>query len=215
MTIETGQGSSTTPAAASRGMAGWALASAALALLLAWIFDWKARDLAWSLWLSSLVLGYVTILVSSFGGRGNPLAAIAKLLFFTVHFGLFHFIHSAFLSFLLPIDGAGEGPSATLYASVVRDYWPMVLVSGVAAIPRWRHDGRASGGLLSAGRGVVSAYMGVVRIHLMIFALAAVSFLGADHLLVFAVVYLLSLLPIEASTERALVDAQKRSAGAT
>jgi len=182
----------------------WAVVSAAGALLLAWWFGWKARDLAWSLWLSSLFLGYLTIVVSLFRDGGIP-SSLAKLLFFTLHFGLFHFIHSAFLSFLLPLEGVGEGPSVRLYSTVLRDYWPMVLASGVGAWPRLLRPGPLDG--------VLSAYVNVIRLHLMIFALVAVSFLGADHLLMFAVVYGLMLLPIEASMERTIEDARARGSG--
>lgn len=182
----------------------WSIVSAVGALLLAWWFSWRARDLAWSLWLSSLLLGYVTMVVSLLRG-GNPAWSLAKLVFFTFHFGFFHFVHSAFLSFLLPIDGVGEGPSAELYASVVRDYWPMVLASGLATIPRLRRPHPEIDG-------VISAYMGVLRLHLMIFVLVGMSFLGADHLLTFALVYLLSLLPLEARMERLITSTRGREA---
>lgn len=181
----------------------WSIVSAAGALLLAWYFRWQARDLAWSLWLSSLVLGYATLVSSLFRGRVTVPLALARLAFFTFHFGLFHFIHSGFLSFLLPLEGVGEGPSLRLYASVFRDYWPMVLASGVAAIPRLCASRETS-------EGVVSAYMGIVRLHVMIFALAVVSFLGADHFLAFALVYLLSLLPLEARMERLIERSSAR-----
>src|SRR3990170_9101162 len=41
---------------------------------LAWYEQWSAKDLVWSLWISSLVLGYSYILTSIFGGllRGDP-----------------------------------------------------------------------------------------------------------------------------------------------
>jgi hypothetical protein len=180
----------------------WSVVSAAGTLLLAWVLGWKARDLAWGLWLSSLVLGYVTIVLSRFRD-GNFLTSLATLLLFTFHFGFFHFIHSAFLSFLLPIDGVGEGRSMELYLAVVREYWPIVIASGIGAWPRLLRSGPLGG--------VLSAYMNVVRLHLMIFALVAVSFLGGDHLLMFAVVYGLMLLPIEASLERVIEDARARS----
>jgi len=40
----------------------------------AWYEQWSAKDLVWSLWISSLVLGYSYILTSIFGGllRGDP-----------------------------------------------------------------------------------------------------------------------------------------------
>ena len=51
------------------------LAALAFVLALAWWKQWTAKDLVWSLWLSSLVVGYATILLSIFGpllGAGDP-----------------------------------------------------------------------------------------------------------------------------------------------
>ena len=101
---------------------------------LAWYFHWETRDLVWSLWLSSLVIGYAMIVWSIFGvgittawkvmtapaeERAIPRGEQAKvalfsgvmflgglflLAFFTVHFGGFHFVHSVFLSFFFPLE---------------------------------------------------------------------------------------------------------------
>jgi hypothetical protein len=105
----------------------------ALGLGLAWGFHWSTKDLVWSLWLSSLCVGYAMILwmvseplreliggLWSEGGKstwsGGQTAAAAGGLFvvgfgtlfgvafFTVHFGGFHFVHSAFLSLFFPLE---------------------------------------------------------------------------------------------------------------
>jgi hypothetical protein len=106
-----------------------------LGLGLAWFFQWSTKDLVWSLWLSSLCVGYAMILwiVSEplrelIGGlwlarRQNSLSGgqaagaagglllvgfgtLFGLAFFTVHFGGFHFVHSVFLSQFFPLDTA-------------------------------------------------------------------------------------------------------------
>src|SRR3954469_4512105 len=91
---------------------------------MAWYFQWETRDLVWSLWLSSLVIGYAMIVWSIFGTgifvawkaarEPNSLQSESKgkvaivgaillggglfmLAFFTVHFGGFHYVHSVFL----------------------------------------------------------------------------------------------------------------------
>jgi uncharacterized protein DUF6498 len=106
----------------------------AAGLALAWRARWTTTDLVWSLWLSSLVVGYSMILwtilrpaveIVRGGWRDGPLtvqlssqrslqsgAAAGLLLvgglfllaFFTVHFGGFHFVHSQFLALFFPID---------------------------------------------------------------------------------------------------------------
>jgi len=127
------------------------LAAFAGGLGLAWFAKWQARDLIWSLWLSSLVVGYAAIVWTLLGGlrafAGNavrdrtaggtlPKLAAGGLIgggflfglgFFTVHFGGFHFVHSVFLQIFFPLQTeAGVErtlPDWGLYAEVVRNYW--------------------------------------------------------------------------------------------
>jgi hypothetical protein len=108
-------------------------------LAVAWWAGWDAADLVWSLWLSSLVVGY-SIIVWTIArpaieiGRGawraraltasNPiglfgfwsllvLGVLFALGFFTVHFGGFHYIHSQLMISFFPIDIGGPAGSAT------------------------------------------------------------------------------------------------------
>jgi len=127
----------------------------AIGLAVAWYGRWSAGDLIWSLWLSSLVVGYTTIVwmivqpASEFAElawreramfHGNPRALIAFVLvlllgvcfflgFFTVHFGGFHYVHSQILISFFPID-TGHGPSLTtntaVYLEIARRYWPFL-----------------------------------------------------------------------------------------
>ncbi len=105
----------------------------------AWWARWDAGDLVWSLWLSSLVVGYSiivwTICRPAFEmGRGawraraltasHPnallafwsiliLGALFALAFFTVHFGMFHYGHSQFLISFFPVDTGASGGVGT------------------------------------------------------------------------------------------------------
>ncbi|MDF1657762.1 MAG: DUF6498-containing protein [Verrucomicrobiales bacterium] len=98
-----------------------------IGLALAWFLHWETSDLVWSLWLSSLVIGYSTILfrigystllgwrtIHDDGYTGpNRLAslligggvALFFLAFFSVHFCGFHAGHSVFLSQFFPLEG--------------------------------------------------------------------------------------------------------------
>ena len=98
-----------------------------LGLAIAYFLHWETRDLVWSLWLSSLVIGYLTILSGIAGGvilavytvrTGDIstrfstaayliIAAVASfiLVFFSFHFCGFHAGHSVFLNHFFPIDG--------------------------------------------------------------------------------------------------------------
>jgi hypothetical protein len=99
----------------------------AIGLGLAWFLKWETRDLVWSLWLCSLVLGYLTLLSALAGGAWFGLAMLRRpefkpehrkpailvgtglglffLAFFSLHFGGFHAGHSVFLNIFFPIEG--------------------------------------------------------------------------------------------------------------
>jgi hypothetical protein len=208
-----------------------ALAFAA-GLALAWFNQWQTKDLVWSLWLSSLLVGYAMICWSIFGPgvllvrgawgdraalggepRGPMLAGAAVLLvgglfmlaFFTVHFGMFHLVHSVFLNFFFPVTaGKLAAPSLALYQAVFAAYWPFVLLAGVAERQafRWpdaapgapdisvkaadvnRRLGRAKEGFT----GMMAPYRNVIRLHLLIFFFAFAHFARLDNFLVYVVV---------------------------
>lgn len=93
----------------------------------AYFLKWNTTDLVWSLWLSSLVLGYLTLLSAICGGAYLGLHAVRSkelkqtqrmpmiligaagglflLGFFSVHFCGFHAGHSVFLRQFFPVDG--------------------------------------------------------------------------------------------------------------
>ena len=98
-----------------------------IGLGLAYFLKWQTRDLVWSLWLCSLVLGYLTLL-SAIGagaylgihalrhqdfkpGQRLPAVLIGSAVglfflgFFSLHFCGFHAGHSVFLSGFFPIAG--------------------------------------------------------------------------------------------------------------
>jgi hypothetical protein len=95
-----------------------------ITLLFAFYMQWETTDLLWSMWLSSLVLGYLTFF-SAFGGavyyvlaqreylenrnlQDILIAVIGCLIFlafFSFHFGAFHSAHASFLSSFFPLEG--------------------------------------------------------------------------------------------------------------
>ncbi|MSU46450.1 MAG: hypothetical protein EXS42_04840 [Lacunisphaera sp.] len=222
-------------AATDKGWAGaWpdALAFAA-GLALAWFDHWQTKDLVWSLWLASLLVGYAMIVWGIFGPGAfiatkawsdramlqneskAPVAAAGAVMligglfllaFFTVHFGMFHFVHSVFLNSFFPIDpGRNNWPEAALYLQVFREYWPFVLVAAVAerrafllapADPgppdtsvKAADVNRRLANPKSGFTGMMAPYKNVVRLHLLIFFFAFAHFAKLDSFLVYAVVY--------------------------
>jgi hypothetical protein len=107
----------------------------AFGLGLALFAGWTTTDLVWSLWLSSLVIGYAMIVWTIARPGVDILRGVARerevvtqvlrdskggvavvglvligvglfaLAFFTVHFGGFHYVHSQFLHGFFPLDG--------------------------------------------------------------------------------------------------------------
>ena len=175
-------------------------------LALAWFLKWEVKDLVWSLWLSSLLVGYATILITIFGPLVWPVqkatskvpaammvgGAIFMLLFFTVHFGMFHLVHSVFLNLFFPVtDSAPKGfPGAAMYFEVLKSYWPFVL--GAAVSERMN--------LASAVRKTnpTGPYRNVVRMHLLIFFFAGAAAAKLDSFIIYAVVLLVYFFPFRA-----------------
>ncbi|HEX6058763.1 MAG TPA: DUF6498-containing protein [Gemmatimonadaceae bacterium] len=207
----------------------------------AWRLGWSTTDLVWSLWLSSLVVGYATIVWTIARpalaiGRGmsgvallpNPsvpsaarLAGAAAVMlggamfllaFFTVHFGMFHYIHSQFLISFFPLDGTG-GASATAgpatYLEVARRYWaflPMAFVAERAGFATAVPAGTRAVAAISDAEGRERAkragtsgfgapYANVVRLHLLIFFFAGAHFAGLESFAVYSVVYAVYFFP--------------------
>ena len=114
---------------------------------------WNTGDLIWSLWLSSLVVGYSTIVwiigrpavaiaTVVWRSRTDPLSnprtvvlllalilfiAALVLAFFTVHFGGFHYVHSQLLLHFFPINAPGDvsrgWAGKAIYLEIFRRYW--------------------------------------------------------------------------------------------
>ena len=189
-----------------------ALAFAA-GLALAWCNDWQTKDLVWSLWLSSLLVGYAMIIWDIFGlpvsalklavGGAQPadfpvagtilvfVGRLFLLAFFTVHFGLFHFVHATLLNAFFPVLPGRHGfPDLHIFLRVLTDYWPFVLVAALAE----RKAFRRGTGVARSG-GLMQPYKNVVRLHLLIFFFAFASIAKVGGFAVYAVVYAVYFFP--------------------
>lgn len=196
-------------------------------LAMAWYAGWQTADLIWSLWLSSLGVGYAMIVWSVFSPavllqrEGSPGSAVAALIgglfmlaFFTVHFGMFHLVHSVFLNMFFPVGPKVAGLfNLELYAEVVRRYWyfvplallaerqafrlappppapPSTSVKAADIAARKQRNAR-----FSPAANMGSPYKNVIRLHLLIFFFAGAHFLKLDSFLVYAVVYAVYFFP--------------------
>lgn len=155
---------------------------------------------------------------------GNVAVGLGKLVllaFFTVHFGGFHWGHSMFVNGLYPItsDGGGTGsPDLAEYWVVIETYgWflPLAFLAqrGLFRSPKNRDaavrqnattDNKTTdAGSTQRGRSrrkpggsdMGAAYLGVVKLHLLIFFLIGADALGLPEFLTFGVVYLVYFFP--------------------
>ncbi len=188
---------------------GWEAALYLFALALLSIQRWGPGDVVWSLWSTSLITGFVTLLVSitararailakSDGGLGLPLILLAgglfTMAFFSVHFGMFHAIHSVFLNGFFPlVEWAGSEPGLAVqvqaYLLQCLSLYPgFIALCVLSYLPAWWHPNTQRGAM-------VAPYVNVVKLHLIILAIGFSQALGTQYIamIVFLGVYFLPL----------------------
>jgi hypothetical protein len=194
----------------------------------------------WSLWLSSLVVGY-SIIVWTIAhpavemGRGawkarklavsHPnalltfwsilvLGVVVAIGFFTVHFGMFHYIHSQLMISFFPIDTGTATGSATdagmsTYVEIMRRYWtflPAAFLAERAAFMRKPLSLEVDLSLttLAAAKGskpsrvqslIWGPYRSVARMHMLIFFFFFAHFARLENFAVYTVVYAVYFFP--------------------
>ncbi len=179
----------------------------------AWWVGWQIEDLIWSLWLSSLLVGYATIIGSILyfvAGRvelpdttskdlleGLPQIArlpvgLYHLGFFSIHFIGFHAVHAFFLFAFFPPEGLEEITlegleELEMLARRAVSYLPFVVMLAIGERDRIRRSVKKYD--------LAGPYLNVVRMHLLIFFFGFTSFLGVDHIFVFTVVYVVYFSP--------------------
>lgn len=123
-------------------------------LAVSWFAGWETKDLIWSLWLASLVIGYAMIVWLIFsralGNSALLIGGVFLLAFFTVHFGIFHLVHSVFLNVFFPVTDMKGFPDATGYLVVLEKYWYFLPVAAVAEREHFRRPPAMAGGGLNA-----------------------------------------------------------------
>ena len=172
-------------------------------LAVSWFAGWETKDLIWSLWLASLVIGYAMIVWLIFSrALGNVallVGGVFLLAFFTVHFGMFHLVHSVFLNVFFPVTDMKGFPDATGYLVVLEKYWYFLPVAAVAERQHFRRPPpMAESGFKEAMKkdgDMMKPYRNVVRLHLLIFFFAFASFAKLENFLVYTVVYAVYFFP--------------------
>ncbi len=158
------------------------------------IFRWEARDVIWGLWISSLTVGYATIVSNVVRGvrgvLGNYkvvalIGGIGALAFFTFHFGMFHFVHAVFLSGFFPLGGSVDGPFDFLHivATSTASFWPLIVASFLSRLSDIFPGSPAPSGKDS----FAAPYANVIRMHLLIFVFAGLHMADLSRLAILPV----------------------------
>jgi hypothetical protein len=140
--------------------------------------------------------------------------ALFMLGFFTVHFGMFHFVHGLFLNGFFPlVGGAPFGRSGDqvfgLVGACAREalmrYWPFVAASALSRVPTYTAAFRTTDGSM-----MFMPYLNVIRMHVMIFVFA---FLGAVGLQSYGLYPLLIVYFLPVGDLVAVVRSRRASSG--
>ena len=159
-------------------------------------FRWQARDIIWSLWISSLTFGYAWMLTAfiraivsadGWAKAGAAVGGLFTLTFFFLHFSLFHAVHGEFLNGFFPLQpqlAFRPQHLTTLAPLALAAYWPFVLMTFVSRVRDfpWRKAPQNLGALM------FMPYVNVLRMHVIIFIFAALDF---AHLTRFAILPIL------------------------
>jgi Family of unknown function (DUF6498) len=133
------------------------------------------------------------------------IGALFLLAFFTVHFGMFHYIHSQILISFFPIGTArAMDAGMSTYVEIVRRYWPALPSAFIAHRAAFLRKPLSLDRDLSltalAGnnkfRGLMTEpYRNVMRMHILIFFFFFAHFAKLENFLVYAVVYAVYFFP--------------------
>lgn len=176
-----------------RGNLGLELVALAVAVICVIVFQWQARDVIWGLWICSLTFGYatlVTTIVSSVVRSPaearivTALGGLFMLAFFSVHFGMFHFVHGVFLNTFFPLVGDRGFPNPLqIFSAALLAYWPLVLTTFISRF----HELRQCVGLMDNPSAMMKPYVNVIRMHILIFVFAGLHAANLGQLAIFPV----------------------------
>jgi hypothetical protein len=119
----------------------------AFTVAVAFYQSWNTTDLAWGLWLCSLVLGGIYLFIIQFTGAGKLGYRVLHLSFFNfvwagftfAHFVVFHILHGIALNTFFPLVSVRSIDSLIevgqlFFTSALTLYWPVLLSSGISRI---------------------------------------------------------------------------------
>jgi hypothetical protein len=187
------------------------LGTFAAGLAATWFLGWSTRDLLWGLWICSLVSGFVFFVgsgVKKLKGQQTgdvvigSIGLVFGLAFFALHFGAFHYIQGAMLDLLIPLEpdpgrvyignltwkGARSFSIFNTIFIALTNYWTLIAIAIVhgflSGIPDMQDRNES-----------FRPYIFVLKMHFLMFALAALYAIGLESFPVYVLVLLFFFTP--------------------
>jgi hypothetical protein len=192
----------------SKGPFFWDLLGFLASLAIAWIFHWQAKDLVWSLWLSSLIAGIlITIWIFIFRRENYSKLddasfslyrfiivlskGVCMFVVYTAFFGGFLLVDSIFLNYFYPIESSNheiflEWP---FYFQVIKNYWPFVLITIATEFKELKTLKNSKPFMM------IKPYLNIIRMHLLIFFIAGITLIKLNSFYVYAAASFLYFFP--------------------
>jgi len=187
------------------------LGTFAAGLAATWFLGWSTRDLLWGMWICSLVSGFVFFVGSGVKKlRGQQIGDVIfgtvglvfGLGFFVLHFGAFHYVQGAMLDLLTPLEpdpgrvyvgkltwkGARSFSIFNTVAIALTKYWALIIITVVHGLLSGIPD------MQDRNEGF-RPYIFVLKMHFLMFALAALYAIGLESFPVYVLVLMFFFTP--------------------
>jgi hypothetical protein len=198
----------------------WDLGALAVTLAATWLLRWSTHDLLWALWSSSLIAGLAFYLRGAM--RNKSLDSTAETILtvlgvtigfgaFAVHFGMFHYIQGSILDLLIPLEpdpgrvyigrltwkGARSFSFVHSILIAVTLYWPFI---GTTVA----HQLFSPAPNLKSENEHFQPYLFVLKLHLVMFPLAALYEYGLESFPVYVLVLFVFFTPKSLQLDRTI-----------
>jgi hypothetical protein len=176
-----------------------------ISILSAYYLNFQTIDVVWSLWISSLLFGYVVFFAYSitlFIKTKDAKKSLIMLVFFSFHFMIFHLVHANVLSEFFPlsfdIDNINPlkdfnvGIFTTLYENFIKPYawfiFAIIIAEKDAIFKPFLTQNTDKNFMFYP-------YKNVIKMHIMLFVFALAFKLEIDNFALLVVVYFVYFLP--------------------
>lgn len=193
-----------------------------LSLGAAYYLHWQTKDLVWSLWISSLLLGYIIFISFAIKALYYTITQMPKniiktlissaimLLFFFIHFGGFHLGHAVFLNTFFNIgffESMGSIFELSLWQIITNIYHHLItpyayfivaiLIAERAFLQQIFKKPRKNATHKLDNSMMFYPYKNVIKMHIILIVFGMVFALGIESFIMTAIIYFIYFAPIK------------------